>query len=356
MQVADNLWQQYAAIINQGFANKIVIDPMVTHAIGTDGISFIAERFKSMIQAPVKVSGGVNRPLTISPAYLPDGRKKATGGELKPNSKGKKDKIARPPNAFILYRQHHHSKVVDANPGLHNNQISIMLGQQWQKETAETKAQFKLMAEDIKKKHLHAHPDYQYQPRKPTEKKRRMTRRKAEKANAQITSATANGQVTSSIEPKTSTAVIPKFEKTTTGNAIFTLGDDYDDDEDDAVLAAMIEKHNGDLLTFTNGGLNPTTPAAVFHNPTPVIFHENTQEVQDDTNFYGNLIDFDNMYPLAQGQLTAEEHAMLDRIASSDLQAQEQIFDQRIQLNANAELARFSNVWDKEDLPSELRA
>ncbi|KAL8737542.1 MAG: hypothetical protein Q9181_001594 [Wetmoreana brouardii] len=355
MQVADNLWQQYAATINQGFANKIIIDPMVSHAIGNDGISFIAERFKSMIQAPVKISGGVRRPLTISPAYLPDGRKEATGGELKPNSKAKKDKIARPPNAFILYRQHHHSKVVDANPGLHNNQISIMLGQQWQKETAETKAQFKLMAEDIKKKHLHAHPDYQYQPRKPTEKKRRMTRRKAEKANAQITSTTANGQVTSSIEPKTSTTVIPRFEETITGNAIFTLGDDYDDDEDDAVLAAMIEKHNGDLLTFTNGGLTPT-PAMAFHEPTSVIFHENTQEVQNDINFYGNLLDFDNMYPLAQGQLTAEEQAMMGRVASSELQAQEQIFDQGTQLNANAELARFSSIWDKEDIQKELKA
>ena len=35
------------------------------------------------------------------------------------------------------------------------------------------------MAEDRKKKHLRENPDYQYRPRKPTEKKRRMTKRKA---------------------------------------------------------------------------------------------------------------------------------------------------------------------------------
>ena len=35
------------------------------------------------------------------------------------------------------------------------------------------------MAEDRKKEHLRENPDYQYRPRKPTEKKRRMTKRKA---------------------------------------------------------------------------------------------------------------------------------------------------------------------------------
>lgn len=46
LQVAENLWQQYAANINQGAMAKIVIDPMVGYALGDDGISFIAERFK----------------------------------------------------------------------------------------------------------------------------------------------------------------------------------------------------------------------------------------------------------------------------------------------------------------------
>ena len=35
------------------------------------------------------------------------------------------------------------------------------------------------MAEEIKKAHLLAHPDYSYQPRKSTERKRRMTQKKA---------------------------------------------------------------------------------------------------------------------------------------------------------------------------------
>ena len=35
----------------------------------------------------------------------------------------KSAKIPRPPNAFIIYRKAHHSKIVAENPSLHNNQI-----------------------------------------------------------------------------------------------------------------------------------------------------------------------------------------------------------------------------------------
>ena len=32
-------------------------------------------------------------------------------------------KVPRPPNAFILYRQHHHPKLKEAHPNLSNNEI-----------------------------------------------------------------------------------------------------------------------------------------------------------------------------------------------------------------------------------------
>ena len=35
----------------------------------------------------------------------------------------KTPKVARPPNAFILYRQHHHPLLKSQHPDLHNNQI-----------------------------------------------------------------------------------------------------------------------------------------------------------------------------------------------------------------------------------------
>lgn len=38
-------------------------------------------------------------------------------------AKERMKKIPRPPNAFILYRQHHHPKVKAAHPDMHNNEI-----------------------------------------------------------------------------------------------------------------------------------------------------------------------------------------------------------------------------------------
>ena len=40
----------------------------------------------------------------------------------------KKAKVPRPPNAFILYRQHHHPLIAAENPGMHNTQICEYLG------------------------------------------------------------------------------------------------------------------------------------------------------------------------------------------------------------------------------------
>ncbi len=34
-----------------------------------------------------------------------------------------KDKIPRPPNAFIIFRKYHHARIVRENPGVHNNVI-----------------------------------------------------------------------------------------------------------------------------------------------------------------------------------------------------------------------------------------
>lgn len=59
-----------------------------------------------------------------------------------------------------------------------NNDISILLGQQWKAESESIKAQFKALAEKMKVKHAAENPGYQYAPRKASEKKRRMTVRK----------------------------------------------------------------------------------------------------------------------------------------------------------------------------------
>lgn len=67
------------------------------------------------------VDGGV---IQIAPSRYLLGHNSIVPGAKKPKVKTiKEDKIARPPNAFILYRQHHHPLVKASHPELHNNQI-----------------------------------------------------------------------------------------------------------------------------------------------------------------------------------------------------------------------------------------
>jgi hypothetical protein len=113
-------------------------------------------------------------------------------------------KVPRPANAFILYRQHHHPLVKAAHPEYHNNDIckflyrfticflvgcmadrsAVLLGKRWKAESTEAKAHWKAKAEQIKREHALKHPDYQYAPRKPSEKKRRSAARRNSQATA----------------------------------------------------------------------------------------------------------------------------------------------------------------------------
>ena len=53
-----------------------------------------------------------------------------------------------------------------------------MLGRQWKEESEEVKSTYKSRAEHIKHQHAMNNPGYQYAPRKPGDKKRRMTKKK----------------------------------------------------------------------------------------------------------------------------------------------------------------------------------
>ncbi len=59
-----------------------------------------------------------------------------------------------------------------------NETTAVILGSQWKNETAEVKNHFRELADTIKQQHKENHPDYRYQPCKPSEKKRRASRRK----------------------------------------------------------------------------------------------------------------------------------------------------------------------------------
>ncbi|KAK7397811.1 slightly ste11-like protein [Neonectria punicea] len=75
-------------------------------------------------------------------------------------------KIPRPRNAFILYRQHHQAQVVAQNPNLSNPDISKIIGEQWNEEPEDIKANWKGLADEEKQRHQRQYPDYRYQPRR----------------------------------------------------------------------------------------------------------------------------------------------------------------------------------------------
>lgn len=69
-------------------------------------------------------------PNTQGTASTPDTEKKTRRKSRtvhQSNESAKPAKVPRPPNAFILYRQHHHPLVKERSPELHNNEICKLL-------------------------------------------------------------------------------------------------------------------------------------------------------------------------------------------------------------------------------------
>ncbi|KKK24882.1 hypothetical protein ARAM_000112 [Aspergillus rambellii] len=188
------LWQD--ALRHLGATNNEVLLPTnVMDLIGQDNVDKIKSRLCVLLGAPVVafVDESINvlrimrtpvfsgSSISIASHDRMFGNKSNEASSKVRAASTKSTKIPRPPNAFILYRQHHHPRVKEAYPDLSNNQISIILGKQWKAESEEVKVHFKDLAEEFKKKHAEDHPDYQYTPRKPSEKKRRATSRRSPK-------------------------------------------------------------------------------------------------------------------------------------------------------------------------------
>ncbi|KAI9928002.1 hypothetical protein ASPWEDRAFT_184745 [Aspergillus wentii DTO 134E9] len=177
--------------------NEVLLPTNVIDMIGQSNVDKIKSRLCALIGAPVVafVDESINALRVMrTPAFSGSAvsvasqgivgsnmRSKAATGSVKSHGKParptKSEKVPRPPNAFILYRQHHHPLIKAAYPDLQNNNISIMLGKQWKAESDEVKTYYKALANEEKRKHAEIHPDYQYAPRKPSEKKRRASSR-----------------------------------------------------------------------------------------------------------------------------------------------------------------------------------
>lgn len=123
------------------------------------------------------------------------------------------------------------------------------------------KDKWRRKADEFKKQHAITYPKYQYQPRKPNQKKRRVTRRKY-------------GASTSSA------AMVPDFEKNNSGSLVITLDDD---DLDDATFEAMHDNYNMSLPLPANSSAVPTFGS--------VIYTGHTKESQGGWTIYQSQMD-----------------------------------------------------------------
>ncbi|CAD0086787.1 unnamed protein product [Aureobasidium vineae] len=265
-QEIEKTWYHAMIQIASGAAGgtEIVLPSDLRGRLGDDGVAAIAQRC-SNAQVEVKDDAATEsiHISVLSPGSHNQSDETAMSSpdsHASPESPKKGIKVSRPANAFILYRKHHHSDIVARNPGLHNNEISKIIGKMWRDESEPIKKQWKDKAENVKRQHLRDHPDYQYQPRKPHEKKRRMTKRKAmalaAQQNTPSTSAPASASASvdanmpaafTTYSPTPST--VSPFSSVTSPAQIVDLANFND--------PSLSYSANGDLASFTFDSFQP---------------------------------------------------------------------------------------------------
>ncbi|KAJ6786447.1 hypothetical protein PWT90_03332 [Aphanocladium album] len=214
------LWEVLSTGVNP-FIKVMTVDGIIYRSLTMKTKRFIAENFLKHVQEPVmfcRDGSGPDRYFLGNPRHFMFGNGiilatsevepiwceqpgfKYQNATLCPSSLPRKHtKIPRPPNAYILYRRDRHSLVKQGDPGLTNNEISQILGKAWNAEPPSVRQRYKEMSEKIKKTLLEKHPEYSYQPRKPSERKRRRKRpQDADSQDSETASATPDSMTTGS--------------------------------------------------------------------------------------------------------------------------------------------------------------
>lgn len=230
-----------------------------------------------------------------------------------------------------------------------------IIGKMWRDESESVKKQWKDKAENVKRQHLRDHPDYQYQPRKPHEKKRRMTKRKALALAAQQSTTPSSSSTSGTAPNPTITTFSPTpsatgpFTSITSPSQILDLGNTEDlsltynptnnlasftlDTFEPAQLdlfTNLLNDHNADF-SYPSAPAFTRAPAALTALPTAI------NEAMADGNSGASLADPSataNDLPMAQADLDNFESSLEDLLAR-ELQTMEQDGGRAVAADAN---------------------
>ncbi|KAJ5738332.1 hypothetical protein N7493_001487 [Penicillium malachiteum] len=190
-QLTEALWHEAGTIERlKATNNELILPDNVVAKIGLANVAKLAKRLSMYIGGTVQlVEDPTIQAVRLMPIFNTNAaaldwvkldhiatqvREAVSVGQVE--APARPGKIPRPMNSWILYRQHHHRAVSDANPNLPNTEISKIIAAQWRDEPDATRLEWRELSEKMKAEHARAHPDYQYSPRRPGEKRTRRSR------------------------------------------------------------------------------------------------------------------------------------------------------------------------------------